>query len=441
MSQAQQTQGVPQGDSANPATLLFVDDEANILSSLQRLFRPLGYRILTAGSGAQGLEVMARETVDLVISDMRMPNMDGAAFLEQVEKKWPNATRILLTGYADITSTIQAINKGKIYRYISKPWEDNDLRLVVQHALEAQQLEREKKRLEQVVLKQNEELKALNSNLERRVEARTQEIKQTADMLDLAFQELKRGYNTAIHVFAGMIELRESSNAGHARRVADAARAVAQHLKMTEDEAQDVYYAALLHDIGKIGLPDALINKPFVSLSPEERARFEKHAIVGHAALMALEPLHKASEYIRSHHERFDGKGYPDGLAGKKIPLGARILAAVSDYDDLQLGLLMEGQFSHQEARTFLITNRGGRYDPQVVDAYLRTVDSGLYSIAASDELRLASDDLREGMVTSRAVVGKNGTMLLTKGHVLKDILIKKSRSLNATTVANTPYT
>ena len=104
------------------ATLLFVDDEANILSSLKRLFRPLGYRIFTAESGAQGLEIMERETVDLVVSDMRMPEMNGAQFLEKVREKWPETVRILLTGYAEIGATIEAINKGQIYRYISKPW-------------------------------------------------------------------------------------------------------------------------------------------------------------------------------------------------------------------------------------------------------------------------------------------------------------------------------
>ncbi len=122
--------------AAEPATLLFVDDEANILSALKRLFRPLGYRILTAEGGAAGLDIFAQNSIDLVISDMRMPEMNGAQFLEQVRLKWPDAVRILLTGYADVSSTIAAINKGEIYRYIAKPWEDNDIVLAVKHALE-----------------------------------------------------------------------------------------------------------------------------------------------------------------------------------------------------------------------------------------------------------------------------------------------------------------
>src|SRR4030066_1578686 len=129
-----ETQIIPaqQAASEEIATLLFVDDEANILSSLKRLFRPFGYRIFTAESGAAGLEIMAHEPVDMVISDMRMPEMNGAQFLEKVRENWPDTVRILLTGYAEIGATIEAINKGQIYRYISKPWEDNDITLTAQ---------------------------------------------------------------------------------------------------------------------------------------------------------------------------------------------------------------------------------------------------------------------------------------------------------------------
>src|ERR1017187_6253965 len=159
------------GASAQPV-LLFVDDEENILNSLRRLFRPLNYKIFTAISGAEALALLEHEPVDLIISDMRMPLMDGAQLLEQVRAKWPDILRILLTGYADISSTIAAINKGEIYRYIAKPWEDNDIILVVRHALERKSLEQEKRRLEQLTIRQNEELKALNASLEIKVQER-----------------------------------------------------------------------------------------------------------------------------------------------------------------------------------------------------------------------------------------------------------------------------
>lgn len=426
MSAAQATQNASAEEAKRPATLLFVDDEANILSSLQRLFRPVGYRILTASSGAEGLAIMEKEAVDIIISDMRMPNMDGATFLEVVEKRWPDTLRILLTGYADITSTINAINKGKIYRYISKPWEDNDIRLLVQHALQGQHLEREKKRLEQIVLTKNEELKELNTNLEKRVEARTQEIKQTSDMLDLAFNELKKGYIATISVFSNLVELRDGATAGHARRVAEHARTIAQHLQLMDEEIQDVYFAALLHDVGKMGLPDHLIHKPYIALSHQDRKRIERHCEVGQTALTGLDQLQKAAVFIRGHHERYDGKGFPERLEGPHIPLGARILAVANDYDSLQIGSLLDVKLSQAEARAFLIINRGLRYDPAVVDIFLKIIEGSSYGLLPPKEVPLSSDDAREGQVLSRDLIDPEGRLLLTKARVLNADLIKK---------------
>jgi Response regulator containing CheY-like receiver, AAA-type ATPase, and DNA-binding domains len=164
-------------EAAQQSALLFVDDEPNILSALKRLFRPLGYRIFTAEGGAAGLAILARERMDLVISDMRMPEMNGAQFLEKVRQQWPDTVRILLTGYAEIGATIDAINKGEIFRYISKPWEDSDIILIVKHALERRDLERRNQVLEELTRKQNEELKQLNAGLEDKFKARTEEVR------------------------------------------------------------------------------------------------------------------------------------------------------------------------------------------------------------------------------------------------------------------------
>jgi response regulator RpfG family c-di-GMP phosphodiesterase len=153
-------------------TLLLVDDEQNILSALRRLLRPRGYNVVTAISAAEGLKILEQENVDLVISDMRMPEMDGAEFLERTASRWPDTMRILLTGYADINSTIEAINKGAIYKYISKPWDENDLILSVQHALEKKFLEQERRRLEALTQQQNEQLKEFNQNQSRRAHRR-----------------------------------------------------------------------------------------------------------------------------------------------------------------------------------------------------------------------------------------------------------------------------
>ncbi|MGE5385423.1 MAG: HD domain-containing phosphohydrolase [Betaproteobacteria bacterium] len=406
-----------------PWRLLCVDDEPNILSALRRLFRQSGYQVAVANSGAEGLQLLAEQEVDLVISDMRMPEMDGAAFLEQVSKRWPDTMRILLTGYSEITSTIDAINKGEIFRYISKPWDDNDMLLTVRHALERKELEREKARLEALTAKQNEELKDINANLELKVMERTVEVRQ-------AHEKLKTSFLTSIKIFANLIELREGALAGHSRRVADLSRKIAVTLQLAPAEVQNVFLAGLLHDIGKIGFPDALLAKPVSHMSGEDLGLYRKHPVKGEQSLMALDELREAAKLMRSHHERFDGQGFPDGLSGLAIPMGARILALANDFDGLQLGTLAPRRFSAEEARKLIAEGRGKRYDPQVVDAFLQT--TGTVERENVGERSLPVAELKPGMVMAKDLMTKDGVLLLAADYLLDANLIRQIREYAA---------
>lgn len=400
-------------------TILCVDDEANILSALKRLFRPTGYRLLTAPGGAEALELLTAEQgqVNLVISDMRMPNMDGAQFLARVRQEWPGIVRVLLTGYADVDSTVAAINEGQIYRYISKPWNEQEVLLTVREALERQALEQEKARLEALTARQNEELKALNAGLEEKVQARTQE-------LHLAHERLKKSFFTSIQVFANLIELRGGQMAGHSRRVADLARRIGNQMSLEGRACNDIFLAGLLHDVGKIGLPDPLLGKPENKMNGEELGVFRKHPAKGEQALMALEELRPAARLIRSHHERFDGQGYPDGLAGLTIPLGARILALANEYDGLLQGTLSGKRHSEEEARQLIFQGKSKRYDPAVVDAFL-ALSGGLPEVQ-SESLALAPADLKPGMVLARDLISRDGVLLLATDYVLEENLIRQ---------------
>lgn len=418
----------PQAEPAATPTLLFVDDEANILSSLKRLFRPFGYRIFTAEGGAEGLEIMERDSVDLVVSDMRMPEMNGAQFLEKVREKWPDTVRILLTGYAEMEATIDAINKGQIYRYISKPWEDNDITLTVKQALERKELEREKLRLEELTQKQFEELKEFNATLESKVKSRTEEVRQTMGFLEVANDNLKKSFITTVRVFANLIEMREGKLTGHSRRVADLSKAIAQQMGIKGSELQDIFLAGLLHDVGKIGLPDRLLEKPFSSLTAEERAEVVKHPAKGQAALMALEQLQGAAKLIRSHRERVDGMGFPEKLIGDAILLGARIIAVATDYDAVQTGSLLSKVMSPAEATSYILEGNGKRYDSAVVRAFIKVTDTS-GAAQAIPELPVKTDQLQPGMKLSRDLLSKDGGLLLSKDHVIDDSLISQIRN------------
>ena len=405
-------------------TLLLVDDEPSILSALRRLLRPAGYKIHTAESGMAGLEILEREAIDLVISDMRMPEMDGAKFLEQVRNRWPETIRILLTGYADVTSTIAAINRGEIYRYISKPWDDNDLALIVREALERRRLQSENTRLLALTQAQNDELKDLNANLEDKVRQRTAEIEQINSFLNLANDKLKQNFLVSIKVFSALMELRGGIVAGHSRRVGELARKLAIHMNVDRKTQQDVFFAAMLHDIGKIGFSDALLGRPVSKMNGEDLAHYRKHVVTGEAALMPLDELKDVSKIIRAHHERYDGQGFPDGLQGENIPLGARILSLINDYDGLQIGTLAEKRMSPDDAKAMLVQARGKRYDPIVVDAFVELM--GIRVEERIPEKPVGYPDLKVGMVLARDLLSREGVLLLSADSVLTASIIKQ---------------
>jgi len=416
----------PTAEPTAPATLLLVDDEPSILSALRRLFRPQGYRVLTAEGGQAALDLLQGETVDLVISDMRMPGMDGAQFLERVRRIQPDTARILLTGYADIASTIAAINDGGIDRYIAKPWDDNDIQLVVKEALARHSLEMRNRELTELTGRQNEELRALNASLEQRVRSRTAEIEQINDMLNVAYAELKSNFMLSMQIFAGLMELRHNGMSGHSRRVAAWAKKVCARLKLDERATHDIHVAALLHDIGKIGFPDSLLSKPVSLMSPEETTRYRKHPLNAEAALMPLVQLQGVAKFIRSQHERYDGNGFPDGLEGEEIPLGARVLAPIIDYETLMAGTLAERRFSPEDAAASIRRGVGSRYDDKVVQALLDVLKEPLEE--DRDDRCIPALELAPGMVLSRDLVSPQGTLLLAAGYVFDARVVRQVR-------------
>ncbi|MBI5923771.1 MAG: response regulator [Betaproteobacteria bacterium] len=417
--------------SPAPARLLLVDDEASILSSLKRLFRPHGYIFFTATSGQAGLEVLAQEPIDLVISDMRMPEMDGAQFLEQVASRWPETKRILLTGYADIAATIAAINQGKIWRYVAKPWNADEIILTVREALEHRRLVLENARLLRLTQAQNEALQELNNDLELKVKVRTADLTKAMQALKEAHSQLRQGFVDTVRLFSSLVELRSVKLAGHSRRVADTTRRLAEALKLSEADQQDVLLAALLHDIGKIGLPDHLLDTPFNALDLTGRSEVMRHPSKGQQLLTSVKQLANAARIIRHHHECMDGSGYPDHLSGPAIPLGARILAAANDYDALQMGALTLHKHTPSEARKFLVKERSNRYDPDIVDALVAiiTEDKSL----AVRTARFQTAQLQPGMTLASDLMHPEGYLLLQRGLVLDADAIARLVALEQT--------
>ena len=409
----------PDGAQMASWSVLCVDDEPSILSALRRVLRTEGCRILTAGSGAEALALLEAEPVDVVVSDMRMPVMDGARLLAEVRARWPGTARVLLTGYADMEATVLAINEGQIYRYIHKPWDETELRLTVRQAAERQVLQRERDRLQQLTQVQNEELQVLNTGLEQRVAERTTE-------LGLAHERLKKNYLATIRVFAGLLDMRNGLLGGHGKRVADLARRIAVAMEVPSDQVQDIFVAGLLHDIGFMAVPDTLLAKPVGRYTPDEMQLYQRHAPLGAQSLMALDDMQSVASLIRSHHERFDGKGYPDQIAGSAIPLGSRILAVADTLDDLLQGQLTGAQLKQAEAQTLMQRARGIQFDPEVVDVILQLTQVEVPKVLKLQPVN--TESLVPGMVLGKDLTTPEGVVLLAAGQKLTQGLIERIR-------------
>ncbi|MCA8199305.1 HD domain-containing phosphohydrolase [Burkholderia vietnamiensis] len=419
------------GEPRRTASILLVDDEPNVLSALRRVLRPANYEVLTADSGEAALEILATTEVDLIVSDMRMPTMSGAAFLRRARALYPETMRVLLTGYSDIASIVEAVNEGGVYRYLNKPWDDQDLLMTLEQALEQRRLRAEAARLAALTEAQNETLRRFNAELETQVRARTEELAQTVLFLEAAQQDLKSSFTAMVQVCASMIELRCGSASGHAMRVGEIARRLALSAGMSSLHAQDVYYAGLLHGIGKLSLPDELLHKPIVKMTTDEHGLFQQHPLRAQMVLTPIAQLHKVASIVLHQYERFNGRGTPDGLVGDAIPQGSRIVAIARDFEGLRNGEI-GAPHSVEQAIDVLRSQAGVRYDPLLVARFIDLMrDPQNLGIAAS-VAEIQSAQLREGMQLADDLRTHRGVLLMTKGSVMTAHQIELVRRFEA---------
>lgn len=353
------------------------------MSALRRMFSLVGYKVTTAESASAALELLEKTPVDAIICDMRMPNMDGAQFFEIARKKWPDTVRILLTGYSDMTSAIAAVNQGEIYRYLSKPWVDDELCSTLKSALEFSELKRERERLLELTQRQNAELEA-------RVAERTLHLSE-------ANTKLRSSYVSSIKAFSNLLDLRKPNLLVHSRKVAFLSMQMAKLAQFDEKHVQEVFIAGLLHDIGKIGMSDRVLKTNITELPVSDLELYKSHPALGSVCLVALDDMSDVAAMIRSHHERFDGNGFPDGLAGDKIPMGARIISVVETYEELMSGDVTTAPMDKDKAKKTIASLSGKYFCPKVVQLFLSALegktDAGAGFLAESAQQRVKKED------------------------------------------------
>lgn len=407
-------------------SVLAVDDEPNIVSALRRTLRSRGFTVHTALSGAEGLTVLDDHPVDAIISDMRMPQMTGAQFLQAARNKMPEAVRILLTGYADITSTIDAVNNGEIFRYLSKPWDDDVLLSTLHDGLERKRLARERDQLLLLTREQNAQLQLHAELLEARVRERTQDLQTANDQVNVAHARITADFQGTVKVLSSILEKRAGLTDGCARRVAEHVRHLGPRVGLRGEELQDAVYAALLEDLGKLTFPEAWLMAPLHSLNSRDREEFMAHPLHGDGYLMSLVSLRGAGRILRGLYERWDGKGVPDHLQSEAIPLGSRVLRVASDYERLRSGSIEARRFSHDDACNWLRNGRATRFDPKVLAALLAMLNDNASAVPTGI---LAVGTLKPGMVLARDLMAGVGVLLLPKDHVLDESMISRLES------------
>jgi response regulator RpfG family c-di-GMP phosphodiesterase len=414
--------------SADKPCVLLVDDEEFMLNSLRRLLRSQPYDLFFAESGEKALELMAHQRIDLVMTDARMPNMDGATLLAEIHQRYPATTRILLTGYADLNMIVKAINEGQIHRYISKPWNDEELLLTLRQSLAHQHSERERQRLELLAHEQNVALQSLNATLEKRVAARMSELQQTADMLDLAYDELKHSYATSTEVFSLLVNQRLPKGKQTNRQIIDLIRTYCKFHPMDEASSRDLSMAAALYNIGKLSWTDSMMGAPADLLHHTDRERYRGYPKQSESLLMTLEPMQDAARLILHHQERWDGSGFPDRLKGEAIPFGSRLLKLAVDFIELQRGLILERQMNSDEALVFIRKYAGRLYDPELVEGFVQVCAAYLSDVTLGDPTVkvVSTRELQAGMVLARNLNADNGMLLLNAGKVLHMALVDK---------------
>jgi len=395
----------------NRATILILDDDEAALLALTMILRPDGYRVLSATTVAEAKQLVDANDLAVVIADQRLPDGQGTAFLGEVRKKSPDTIRILLTGYPDVHAAVSSINDGHVYRFFSKPWDDEELRMAVQDSVHSYQLRRENRRLYDLTVSQSMQLRTLNRELER-------QNKSSHERIERITIELEENLLDVIRLLSNVQELRSKAIAGHALRVSKGSLWIARKLRLDKRASRDIEIAAMLHDIGKLGLEDDIIHKETYRLNRHEKGLHRQIPILGESILATIPALQGAARIVRHQGEWFNGNGFPDQMAGAEIPIGSRIIAVMDAYEETrQLSWLMEDE--------------GRRFDPAVVERLKDYLEVRGSTHSSGVELTLDPDDLTEGMVLTRDIYTEHGLMLATRGVMVDDTIIDQIRNFD----------
>ncbi len=345
-------------EAVTHSRVLVVDDDLAIRQLLATKLKLTGFITASCGSGEEALKILSSETFHAIISDLNMPGISGLELLAEAHHRFPRMAFLMATGVGDVAVGVAAMKQGAA-DYILKPFQMEAVVASLRRALEMKRMEAE--------------LEEYRHRLEEMVEERTKQLK--AAMLRIEFT-----YDETLEALAAALDLRDNDTAGHSRRVTLYALEMARRLNFSGDDLKQLERGAYLHDIGKIGIPDLILLKPG-KLTPEEVAVMRTHVRIGYELMSRVAFLGTASQIVLAHQECFDGSGYPQGLRGEEIPLGARIFAIADTLDAILSDRPYRPGRPYAVARAEIEREAGRQFDPKVVATFLEVPEEAWLSI------------------------------------------------------------
>lgn len=370
--------------------ILIVDDDIAQRTMLQTFVNNLGHEVLTASDGYEGLETWKSEKPGIVITDWMMPNIDGLELCRRIRGAgFERYTYIIIVSIQDTHQDIVRGLEGGVDDYLTKPVRFREFKARVEIG---------------------ERIVRLESKLGRKYDA------------------IRRNYFQTIRMFTNLMEVYNEKLGGHSRRTAETALRIAKrHSELSEQDYQNVETAGLLHDIGMVGMPNYLIEKRLLEMTGDEKSVYGAHPVQGEMILGEIEVLGPIASVVRSHHEKWDGRGFPDGLKGDRIPLLARIIYAASEYDDY----LHKWKLSFDQITDRLLQNRGYGFDPEVVDHLIKINQECRLEEEGRDFREIPLEELAEGMVLATDVRMRGGVLVVPSHTKMTGYGIRKLRNLN----------
>ena len=397
-----------------PHRILIVDDEEIVLIALRETLVRAGYHVSTANDPLLALEMLQTQPFAAIISDQQMPSMLGLDFLAKAKQMQPDASRMLITAVLSLDTVIEAINRGEIYRFIIKPWLREELLVTVQNAVQRYELLGRNTALQNATHAMNQRLTELNRELELRLTREAQQNDQLNQLNDALAKNLARSVELCVQTMQTFYP----SLGNQARRAFELCHSMAEVLNLPAQQKQQLEIAAWLHDIGLIGVPRHLIRKwqlEPAELDDAERALIEHHPILGQELARFGQHLEGVSDIIRSHHERFDGLGYPDRLSREQIPWLPRLLAVAVAF--------AESQLDHEDAVQSIRLGSGTAFDPEAVRVFVRAIPK---AAVPRKEREVMLSELAPGMIIAKGIYTANGLLLISEGQQLNATYIDK---------------